>query len=66
VKSKEWYLHKSTEVVTNWTVLEDKFISQFCPQGKVQDVMTAIPMFYHRAVETLSEAREGYKSMLIK
>jgi hypothetical protein len=28
--------------------------------------MTAIPMFYHGAVETLSEAWEGYKSMLIK
>jgi hypothetical protein len=45
------YLHKSTEVMANWTVLEDKFISQFYPQGKVQDAMTAIPMFYQKQLK---------------
>lgn len=33
-KENEWYLLQLTQVMTNWNILEEKFINWFFPQNK--------------------------------
>ena len=65
-KAKDWYLDQSTQTMTRWNVLEEKFLERFFPQSQFMEAKTAISMFYQGANESLNEAWERFKSMIRK
>ncbi|GAU21677.1 hypothetical protein TSUD_242490 [Trifolium subterraneum] len=65
-QAKDWYLDQPTPVMTNWNVLEEKFLERFFPHHKFMEAKTSIAVFSQGANETLNEAWERYKSMLRK
>src|SRR6266487_5701190 len=65
-QAKDWYLDQPTLVMTNWNVLEEKFLERFFPHHKFMEAKTSIDVFSQGANETLNEAWERYKSMLRK
>jgi hypothetical protein len=65
-QAKDWYLDQPTPVMTNWNVLEEKFLERFFPHHKFMEAKTSIVVFSQGANETLNEAWERYKSMLRK
>lgn len=52
--------------MTNWSVLEEKFLNKFFPHNRFMDSKTAIVAFAQSANETLCEAWECCNSMLWK
>src|ERR1044072_4553178 len=65
-KAKDWYLDKLQESMTNWNVLEEKFLERFFPQSRFMEAKTAISVFSQGVNEPLNRAWERYKSMLRK
>src|ERR1043165_9623365 len=52
--------------MTNWNVLEEKFLERFFPQSRFMEAKTAISVFSQGVNEPLNRAWERYKSMLKK
>ena len=44
-KAKDWYLDQPTQIMTEWSVLEVKFLERFFPQSRFMEAKTAISMF---------------------
>src|ERR1051325_2163819 len=65
-KAKDWYLDQLQETMTNWNVLEEKFLERFFPQSRFMEAKTAISVFSQGVNEPLNRAWERYKSMLRK
>lgn len=65
-KAKYRYLDQPVQIMTNWNILEEKFLSWLFPYNKFLDAKTAITVFAQGSAETLCKAWERYKSMLIK
>src|SRR3954465_6061383 len=65
-KSKEWYLDQPPNVMTDWNLLEEKFLERFFPQSRFMEAKTAIAVFTQGGNESLNEAWERFKSMLRK
>ena len=63
-KEKEWYLDQHLQTMTDWNVLEEKFLDRFFPHNRFMEAKTTIVVFSQGSSETLCEARERYKSML--
>lgn len=63
-KENEWYLLQLTQVMTNWNILEEKFISWFFPQNKFMEAKTTIVVFSQGSTKTLCEKWERYIYML--
>lgn len=55
-KAKDWYLDQSTQVMTQWNVLEENFLNRFFPHKRFMDAKTEISAFAQSAIETLCEA----------
>ena len=62
-KAKEWYLDQPTPIMTDWNVLEEKFIERFFPQSRFMDAKTSISVFSQGGSESLNDAWERFKSM---
>src|ERR1051325_4910168 len=52
--------------MTNWNVLEEKFLERFFPQSRFMEAKTTILVFSQGVNEPLNRAWERYKSMLRK
>ena len=65
-KAKEWYLDQSTLVMTDWNVLEEKFLERFFPHYRFMDAKTSISVFAQGTNKSLNEAWERFKSMIQK
>src|ERR1051325_2480025 len=65
-KAKDWYLDQLQEIMTNWNVLEEKFLERVFPQSRFMEAKTAISVFSQGVNEALNRAWERYKSMLRK
>ena len=65
-KAKEWYLDQPTEVMTDWNVLEEKFLERFFSHQRFMDAKTSISVFAQATNESLNEAWERFKSMIRK
>ncbi|KAK2357770.1 hypothetical protein QL285_095012 [Trifolium repens] len=63
-KAKDWYLDQPAQIMTDWNVLEEKFLNWFFPHNKFMEAKIAIAVFSQGSNETLCEAWERYKSML--
>src|ERR1051325_3517577 len=63
-KAKDWYLDQPQETMTNWNVIEEKFLKRFFPQSRFMEAKTAISVFSQGVNEPLNRAWERYKSML--
>ena len=65
-KAKEWYLDQESRVMTDWNLLEEKFLERYFPQSRFMEAKTAIAVFTQGSNESLNEAWERFKSMLRK
>ena len=65
-KAKDWYLDQTPAVMTDWNVLEEKFIERFFSHNRFMESKTAISVFSQGTNESLNEAWERFKSMLRK
>ncbi|XP_058757923.1 uncharacterized protein LOC131631167 [Vicia villosa] len=65
-KAKEWYLDQLPNVMTDWNLLEEKFLERYFPQSRFMEAKTAIAVFNQGSNESLNEAWERFKSMLRK
>jgi hypothetical protein len=65
-KAKEWYLDQAARVMTDWNLLEEKFLERYFPQSRFMEAKTAIAVFTQGGNESLNEAWERFKSMLRK
>ena len=65
-KEKEWYLDQAPSVMTDWNLLEEKFLERYFPQSRFMEAKTAIAVFTQGGNESLNEAWEIFKSMLRK
>src|ERR1051325_7340822 len=65
-KAKDWYLDQLQDTMTNWNVLEEKFLERCFPQSRFMEAKTVISVFSQGANEPLNRAWERYKSMLRK
>ena len=65
-KAKDWYLDQPTQTMTDWNVLEEKFLDRFFPNSRKMEARTAISMFSQGGNESLNEAWERFKSMIRK
>ncbi|XP_058751962.1 uncharacterized protein LOC131625080 [Vicia villosa] len=65
-KAKEWYLDQLPRVMTDWNLLEEKFLERYFPQSRFMEAKTAIAIFTQGSNESLNEAWERFKSMLRK
>ena len=65
-KAKDWYLDQPTQTMTDWNVLEEKFLERFFPNSRKMEARTAISMFSQGGNESLNEAWERFKSMIRK
>ena len=52
--------------MTDWNVLEEKFLERFFPNSRKMEARTAISMFSQGGNESLNEAWERFKSMIRK
>src|ERR1044072_7719045 len=55
-KAKDWYLDQLQETMTNWNVLEEKFLVRFFPQSRFMEAKTAISVFSQGVNEPLNRA----------
>lgn len=65
-KAKDWYLDQQVQIMTKWNSLEEKIMDMFFPQNKFMEAKMTIAAFSQGSTETLCEAWERYKSMLLK
>lgn len=65
-KAKDWYLDQPQETITNWNMLEEKFLEIFFPQSRFMEAKTVISVFSQGVNEPFNRAWERYKSMLRK
>src|SRR4051812_39393985 len=65
-KAKEWYLDQLPNVMTDWNLLEEKFLERYFPQSQFMEAKTAIAVFNQGSNESLNDAWERFKSMLRK
>lgn len=63
-KAKYGYLDQPTSTMTNWKLLEEKFLNIFFPHNKFMEAKITIKVFSQRATKTLFEEWETYKSMM--
>jgi hypothetical protein len=52
--------------MTDWNLLEEKFLERYFPQSRFMEAKTAIAVFTQGGNESLNEAWERFKSMLRK
>src|SRR3954467_3232589 len=65
-KAKEWYLDQLPNVMTDWNLLEEKFLERYFPQSRFMEAKTAIAVFNQGSNEFLNDVWERFKSMLRK
>src|SRR4051812_31816584 len=65
-KAKEWYLDQLPNVMTDWNLLEEKYLERYFPQSRFMEAKTAIAVFNQGSNESLNDAWERFKSMLRK
>lgn len=44
-KANDWYLDQPAQIMTNWNILEEKFLNRFFPNNKFSDTNIAITVF---------------------
>lgn len=44
-KAKEWYLDQPTQTMTEWSILEEKFLEIFFPHNQCMETKTSIAVF---------------------
>ena len=52
--------------MTDWNILEEKFLERFFPQSRFMEAKTSISVFAQGGSESLNEVWERFKSMLRK
>lgn len=55
-KAKEWYIDQPTQVMTNYNLLEGKFLDRFFPQNKFMEAKSIIFMFFQGPIKTICDA----------
>ena len=59
--AKNLYLNQHTQTMTEWNVLEEKFLERFFSQSRFMEGKTAIFVFSQGGNESLNKAWERYK-----
>nr|GEV57530.1 hypothetical protein [Tanacetum cinerariifolium] len=61
-----WLRNKPSGSITTWEDLKTKFLSKYCPPARTAKKMEEINNFYQETDETLYQAWERFKELLMK
>ncbi|GKA32013.1 hypothetical protein Tco_0718380 [Tanacetum coccineum] len=64
--ASRWLRNKPTGSITTWRDLKMKFLNKYCPPGRTAKKMEEINNFQHDLDETLYQAWDHFKELLIK
>ncbi|GJX52854.1 zf-CCHC domain-containing protein [Tanacetum coccineum] len=61
-----WLRNKPSSLITTWEDLKAKFLSKYCPPARIAKKMEEINNFQQEPNETLYQAWESFKELLMK
>ncbi|GJT52497.1 retrovirus-related pol polyprotein from transposon TNT 1-94 [Tanacetum coccineum] len=64
--ASRWLRNKPTGLITTWEILKGKFLSKYCPPSRTAKRMEEINNFQQEPDETLYQAWERFKELLLK
>ncbi|GJY92719.1 two-component response regulator-like APRR2 isoform X1 [Tanacetum coccineum] len=64
--TSRWLRNEPAGSITTWEILKGKFLSKYCPPSRTAKRMEEINNFQQEAVETLYQAWERFKKLLLR